>query len=195
MEPGKPDSKRYARRDQGHLETQPDHRHSRSHFSRRTRHKTSTGGAQPLPEMPSFKQHNHMNINQIKQSKFLARADVNPPILVTIKGVVQDNVAKESEPAEFKYCLTFTNHAKPMVLNNTNAQIIAQILKSEETDDWVGKQIVLYDDPNVSFGGKLVGGIRVRAPRTKTPPAPPVAPPPAPVAPVYEEASDEEPPF
>jgi hypothetical protein len=24
---------------------------------------------------------------------------------------------------------------------------------------------VLYHDPNVSFGGKLIGGIRVRAPR------------------------------
>ena len=124
-----------------------------------------------------------MNIHQIKQSKFLARTDVNPPILVTIKGVMQENVAKESEPAEFKYCLTFTNCAKPMVLNNTNAQIIASILKSEETDDWVGQKIVLYDDPNVSFGGKLVGGIRVRAPRINAvtgpakPPVAPVAPP------------------
>ncbi len=87
-----------------------------------------------------------------------------------------------------KWALTFKDCAKPMILNATNSQIIAQILKSEETDDWLGKQIVLFDDPNVSFGGKLVGGIRVRAPRVKgTAPAKPA---PAPVAPVEEEDSD-----
>jgi hypothetical protein len=31
---------------------------------------------------------------------------------------------------------------------------------------WVGSKIVLYNDSNVTFGGKLVGGIRVRTPRT-----------------------------
>lgn len=146
-----------------------------------------------------------MHISQIKQSKFLTRADVNPAILVIIKSVAQDNVAKEGEPAEMKYCLTFSNCAKPMVLNNTNAQIIAQILKSEETDDWVGKQIVLYDDPNVSFGGKLVGGIRVRAPRIKPvqarakpapAPAPVAEPEPEPeIEPEMEAGSDPEVPF
>lgn len=108
-----------------------------------------------------------MHINQIKQSKFLTRADVNPAILVTIRNIHEENVAKEGEPADPKFALSFDQDIKPMILNSTNAQIIAQILKSEETDDWIGKQIVLYDDPNVSFGGKLVGGIRVRAPRTR----------------------------
>ncbi len=133
-----------------------------------------------------------MHISQIKQSKFLARGDVNPPILVTIKSVEQDNVAKEGEPADMKWALTFKDCAKPMILNTTNSQIIAQILKSEETDDWIGKQIVLFDDPNVSFGGKLVGGIRVRAPRIKAGAAP-VKPAPAPIAPT--EAEDDDPPF
>ncbi len=133
-----------------------------------------------------------MHISALKQSKFLARADVNPPILVTIKALHQENVAKEGEPAEMKYVLAFTDCAKPLVVNSTNAAIIAQILKSEETDDWLGKQIVLFDDPNVSFGGKLVGGIRVRAPRVKAG-AQPVKPAPAPVAPT--EAEDDDPPF
>jgi hypothetical protein len=30
-----------------------------------------------------------------------------------------------------------------------------------------GGKIVLYRDDNVSFGGRMVGGIRVRAPRSK----------------------------
>lgn len=128
-----------------------------------------------------------MHINQLKQSKFLARADVARPILVTIKGIHQENVAREGEPPEIKFALAFSDCAKPMVLNSTNAQIIAQILASEETDHWIGKQIVLYDDPNVSFGGKLVGGIRVRAPKFKPGTAPAPQPAPALVAPVEEE--------
>ncbi len=132
-----------------------------------------------------------MNISKIKQSKFLARADVSRPILVTIKSIHEENVAKEGEPVEMKYALTFSNCEKPLILNTTNAQVIAQILASEETDTWTGKQIVLYDDPNVSFGGRLVGGIRVRAPRIKAAAAP--APAPAPIAPLAEEEEQDDP--
>lgn len=112
-----------------------------------------------------------MHISGLKQSKFLTRADVGPGVLVTIRQIFQDNVAKEGAPEEHKWCVSFDEVEKPMVLNSTNGQIIAQIVKSEETDTWPGHKIVLYDDPNVSFGGKLVGGIRVRAPRNQAAPA------------------------
>jgi len=41
-------------------------------------------------------------------------------------------------------------------------QLIARFTGSEDTENWEGKRIILYDDPSVSFGGKLTGGIRVR---------------------------------
>ena len=137
-----------------------------------------------------------MHIGALKQSKFLTRADVGRGMLVTIRGVHQENVAKEGAPEELRYCLQFDETEKPMVLNSTNGQIIAGIIKSEETDNWTGQKVVIYDDPNVSFGGKLVGGIRVRAPRipaatAPTQPAPALAPKPAPLAAPME--SDEEP--
>lgn len=108
-----------------------------------------------------------MHISGLKQSKFLTRADVGRGKLVTIQRVFQENVAKEGAPEEMRWCIEFGEAEKPMVLNSTNGQIIASITKSEETDNWTGCKIVLYDDPNVSFGGKLVGGIRVRAPRNQ----------------------------
>lgn len=106
-----------------------------------------------------------MHISGLKQSRFLTRADVGKGVLVTIANVYQDNVAKEGAPEELKWCIAFEELEKPMVLNSTNGQIIASICHSEETDNWTGHKIVLYDDPNISFGGKLVGGIRARAPR------------------------------
>ncbi|GAF83248.1 unnamed protein product, partial [marine sediment metagenome] len=45
-----------------------------------------------------------------------------------------------------------------------------------ETEEWIGKQIVLWADPTVSFGGKLVGGVRVRPHTQAAPVAAPVDP-------------------
>ncbi len=108
-----------------------------------------------------------MHVSQLKQSRFLTRGDVGSGVLVTIKSVFQENVAKEGAPEEMRWCIDFVELEKPMVLNSTNGQIIASITKQEDTDHWANAKVVLYDDPNVSFGGKLVGGIRVRAPRNK----------------------------
>jgi len=119
------------------------------------------------------------NISVLKESNFIKKEDCEPPILVTIERVSQENVAKEGAPQELKWCIHFREVDKPMVLNSTNGQIIAQITGSPETDNWTGKQVVLYHDPSVSFGGKLVGGIRCRAPRAGTPARPAAAPAPA----------------
>lgn len=115
-----------------------------------------------------------MHINQLKESKFLKKEDCNPPILVTIKHLTQENMAMEGDPAEMKWCIWFNESSKPMSLNSVNSQLIAQITRSEETDDWPGHKIVLYNDPSVSYGGKLIGGIRVRAPRNQQPAKQPV---------------------
>jgi hypothetical protein len=119
-----------------------------------------------------------MNIKQLKNSKFLKRDDVGSGVLVTITKLTQENVAVESAPEELKWCLHVHELDKPMVLNSTNGNLLAKICGSEETDDWVGKQIVLYDDPSIAFQGKLVGGIRCRAPKNR-PAAAPAAPKPA----------------
>jgi len=138
------------------------------------------------------------HISALKQSKFLTRSDVGTGVLVTIREVFQENVAKEGAPEELKWCIAFDECEKPMVLNSTNGQIIAGITKADDTDNWPGHKIVLYDDPNVSFGGKLVGGIRVRAPRGQAAkPAPaksPARPAPAPeLEPQPDEPQDDVP--
>lgn len=101
-------------------------------------------------------------ISEMKSSKFLKKDDVGEGTICIVQGVSQENVAKEGADPEMKWCLHFTNLDKPMVLNSTNMQLIAKFLGSEDTDDWENKKIILYDDPSVSFAGKLTGGIRVR---------------------------------
>ena len=126
-----------------------------------------------------------MHISELKDSNYLTKHDVTPDILVTIKGdLVEENLAMEGKPEELKHVLYFEEYEKGIVLNSTNAQLIALIVGSENTEDWDGHRIVLYNDPNVSFAGKLVGGIRVRAPKKGAkagkPAARPAPPPPDP---------------
>jgi hypothetical protein len=118
-----------------------------------------------------------MNVNQMTPSKYLKQADVPAPALVTVRKFSHDNVAQEGKPEEKKWVMHFDEFESGLVMNSTNLQLAAMAMESEETDDWLGKKIVLYSDPNVSFGGKLVGGLRLRAVRRK-----PAAP--APAAPV-----------
>ena len=106
--------------------------------------------------------------SDMRESKFLKQSDVGAGALGTIEDCIQMNVAKEGADHEMKWCLTFAEIDKPLVLNSTNIQLCEKIFGSDNTDEWRGKQIVLYTDPNVSYGGKLVGGIRVRAKKTKT---------------------------
>jgi hypothetical protein len=116
--------------------------------------------------------------SDMRESKFLKQSDVGTGVLWTVSGCEQHNVAKEGAPPELKWCLTFDENDKPLVLNSTNIQLCERIFLSDNTDDWIGRKLVLYNDPNVSFQGKVTGGIRVRAPKTrkaqtKSVPAPP----------------------
>ncbi len=115
-------------------------------------------------------------IADLKQSKYLTKADVTPPILVTINGYKLANVAMEGQPEEKKWLLTFLDNDKPMVLNSINGEIIAAFTGSEDFDGWIGKKIVLYVDPNVQMSGRIVGGIRCRAPKIPAAAPAPVTP-------------------
>jgi len=124
--------------------------------------------------------------SQMVASKFLKKEDLTTPVLWTVTGCVQYNVAKEGAEEEHKWCLTFKESEKPLVLNSTNIQLCQIAFQSDDTDHWIGKRLVLYVDPNVSYAGKIVGGIRVRKPKATAPPPPP---------PPTEEIEDSDIPF
>lgn len=104
-------------------------------------------------------------IHEMVDSKFLKKEDVADGKLVTIKGVEKRDVGTEAEP-EQKWVLLL-NECKPLVLNSTNLALLEKALGSDDTDDWIGQAVVLFNDENVSFGGKLTGGVRVDVNRTK----------------------------
>jgi len=110
------------------------------------------------------------NIDTMIESKYLTKADVGEPgdgTMCTIVGLKLANIARDDEEPKMKWLMKFKEFPKPMVLGSTTLQLAAMIMGSKNTDDWTGKRIEVYHDPSVTFGDKLVGGIRFRA-RGKT---------------------------
>lgn len=106
-----------------------------------------------------------MKTSEMHPSNYITKDDVGKGLLVTVKGLVLRNVAQEEDPPEKKWCLLFQELDKPFVLNITNINLCQEAFGSDDTDDWIGKRLVLYVDPNVMYAGKRRGGIRVRAPK------------------------------
>ena len=113
-------------------------------------------------EMFNQKENAMPKISDMVVSKYLKTADVPDPVIVTIRGVKKVNIAKEDDAPEHKWIIGFQEYEKPMVLNSTNLHVAAKVLSSDDTDDWKGKEIILFTDPNVSFKGEVVGGLRFR---------------------------------
>ena len=92
--------------------------------------------------------------------QYLKQEDVPDPVIVTIASAKEESL---SENERSKLILHFKEHEKGLVCNVTNINMLIGILASDDSDEWVGKRVVLYADPNVMYAGKRVGGIRVRA--------------------------------
>lgn len=106
-----------------------------------------------------------MKIGELTPSKYLKKDDFPEPALLTIKNITRENVALPNQPKKERACVWFNEREKGMVFNTTNLNRAAKAFGSDETDDWIGKRLVVYFDENVEFGGDMVGGLRVRAPK------------------------------
>ena len=95
----------------------------------------------------------------------LSQQDIGTALLVTIRDCDERNLAKPGEAPSVRWCLFFEETDNPLAMNKTNLVAAGKVLGSRNTDDWRGKKIVLYVDPNVEYGGRKVGGIRIRAPK------------------------------
>lgn len=109
-------------------------------------------------------------IDSVRKTNYLTRGDVDPEVIVTVSEVADEEMSTANGNKETKAVVYFKELEKGLVLNWTNAQLIANFLGSRNMDDWPGGQVTLYDDPTISFAGKVTGGIRVKAAPKSAPP-------------------------
>lgn len=118
-----------------------------------------------------------MNIDAAFPSKYLKAADLGAarPV-VTIASVSMEEVGDDKLPV-----LKLVGKDKAIVLNRTNANMIAEIAGTSETDAWRGVRIQLYAT-KTDFGGKRVDCVRIEMPTSgaSQPASRPVSLPPMP---------------
>ena len=101
-----------------------------------------------------------VKVSEMIVSKFLRKEDFPDDMICTIKGISLEDVSD----TEQRWVLAFREHAKGMVLNITTIRVLEQAF-GDDSDGWIGKKVKVYVDPNVSFQGKVVGGLRLMPPR------------------------------
>ena len=115
-----------------------------------------------------------MNINAAFPSNFLKAADLQGRrVSASISHVKMEDIGDDHKPVVY-----FNGKEKGLVLNKTNANMITEIAKSDETDQWRGVSIVLYPT-KTDFQGKRVDAIRVDYPANGAAPVTPPPPPPS----------------
>ena len=97
-----------------------------------------------------------MNMNEVFSGNYLKADD--------LKGASPRVTIAKVEMQEFdngnKLIVSFQGKDKCLVLNKTNASIIAENIGSQETDDWIGQTIQLCVK-KVEYKGEIVPAIRV----------------------------------
>jgi len=115
-----------------------------------------------------------MDLAALDQSKYLGKNDIpDDGIILTIASfdMVQMN---KGDPD--KLCIHWREPGvKPMLINKTNRTRLRSMFRSDESRNMVGKQVAVWNDPNVEYGGQIVGGLRLRAVAQPTPVQPPAA--------------------
>lgn len=100
---------------------------------------------------------------KISTGKYLKREDLSEEgAPYKVVSVSEQELSLGDGNSERKWVLALDN-LKPLILNATNIRRLVAAFGSSETDEWIGKSIVAYDDPEIEFGGKIVGGVRLRA--------------------------------
>lgn len=109
-----------------------------------------------------------MLISQAFPSEFLKAADLqDQPVRVIMAHTEMKDIGDETKPALHFQRAEFDwfPKDKPLILNKTNSNNIA-LIYGDDTDDWTGKELVLYPTM-VDFQGRSVAAIRVRGPKPK----------------------------
>ena len=103
-----------------------------------------------------------MKRHEAYPSQYLKQEDIDHDIVLTIARVEMTELQRPDGGVETKPVMQFKDSEKVLVLNVSNWDSIEE-LYGPESDSWPGKQITLFVDADVRFGGKRVGGIRVRS--------------------------------
>lgn len=97
-------------------------------------------------------------------SQYLKAKDVRKDTKATIASAEVVKFKDEERGGERESLVVFFKEIdQGVVLCKASLSQLIELTGSDETDEWIGKKVVMFNDPNVFFHGKPVGGIRFKA--------------------------------
>lgn len=109
---------------------------------------------------------------KIVDNDYLNEGDLDAGnIIATIESIDVQEITNPTGKTEVKHVIKFKEkNVKPMVLSaKQNFKNIASATGTPYIEEWSGKKIEIYYDPNVRFGSQKVGGVRVSPNTPKKP--------------------------
>jgi len=100
----------------------------------------------------------------VGNSKYLKKEDIPSPVNTSILWIKKEEVTAPGKGTETRMVLYFDGLKKGLVLNTANGDTLKELTGTEDTAEWSDLPVQLYTDPDVTFGNKKAGGIRIRKP-------------------------------
>ena len=108
----------------------------------------------------------------VGNAKYLKKEDIPSPVNTSILWIKEEEVTTPGKGTEKRFVLSFDGLKKGLVLNTANGESLEEITGTEDTEKWVDTPVQLWVDPDVTYGGKKIGGIRIRKPAPLPVPVP-----------------------
>lgn len=95
--------------------------------------------------------------------RFLSKEALPAPKVIRVVKVTVTSLENDKGSMEQKVVLSYKaqDGEGEIVWCKTNAMLTSEALGERDYDKWAGRLITIGNNPNVDFGGKKVGGIRV----------------------------------
>ena len=105
-------------------------------------------------------------------AQYLKKEDLSDPVDTELLWVKEETVTAREKDPKTQLVAYFEGLSKGLVLNTANCETLAEITGTDDPNEWKDVALQLYVDPDVKYGGKKVGGIRIRKPAPVSVPVP-----------------------
>jgi hypothetical protein len=95
-------------------------------------------------------------------AQYLKKEDLSDPVDTELLWVKEEKVTAPGKGTTTRLVAHFEGLSKGLVLNTANCETLLEITGTDDPNEWKDVAVQLYVDPDVTYGGKKIGGIRIR---------------------------------
>jgi hypothetical protein len=100
----------------------------------------------------------------VGNATYLKKEDLPEPVDTTLLWIKEEKVTAPGKGTTTRLVAYFDGLSKGLVINMANADTLAELTGTDDYEKWGDTPVQLYVDPEVKYGGKKTGGIRIRKP-------------------------------